>query len=104
MGNLICSMTYGNTLTEPNTYSLDQELTRGLVLDGAIAVLDRTIARADNLNSTAITDGITPTRNVARTHDAANRLTNGQRRGEGATGTVRGYIYLYEIAIWPHYL
>ena len=85
MGNLVRSLTYGNTLTETNSYTLDYELTRGLVLDGATKIVDRTLARTDNLNITAITDGITATRNVSFWHEPANRLQNADSAGQWGT-------------------
>ena len=74
LSRLISALTYGNTLTETDTWSLDYELSRCVVADGATLHVDRTVARADNLNVTAIIDAVTPANNQAFGYSAANRL------------------------------
>ena len=51
---LVSSMSYGNGLTEPDTYSLDYEVNRLLLQNGPTALLDRTHTHTDLLNLTGI--------------------------------------------------
>jgi YD repeat-containing protein len=92
MSNLVKSYTYGNGLTEADTHTLDYELGRCQVSDGATKLVDLTPLRADNLNVTGLTDGVTANRNQSFAYSAANRLTSAGMTGTGGYGT-RGYTY-----------
>jgi RHS repeat-associated protein len=71
---LVSSMTYGNGLIESDTYSLDYEINRLKVQNGAAIVQDNVCTRTDNLNLTGITDAVTPANNQTFTYSPANRL------------------------------
>jgi hypothetical protein len=86
------STAYGNGLAEAATHTLDYELGRCQVTDGATKLVDLTPLRTDALNVTGITDGVTATRNQSFGYSAANRLTSGAMTGTGGYGT-RGYTY-----------
>jgi hypothetical protein len=64
-------MTYGNGLVESDSYSLDYEINRLLVQNGAASVQDNVCTRADNLN---LTDAVTPANNQTFSYSPANRL------------------------------
>ena len=71
---LLASLTYGNGLTEQNTFTLDYELSRLLVNDGAVALIDRQHNRTDLLNLTGIADAVTPANSATFSYSPANRL------------------------------
>ena len=72
---LVSAMTYGNGLTEADSYSLDYEVNRLLLQNGTTALIDRTHAHGDLLNLTAITDAVTPANSQTFSYSAANRLS-----------------------------
>ena len=101
-------MTYGNGLTETDTYSLDYEINRLLVANGATSLIDRTHARVDSLNLTGITDAVTPANNQTFTYSSVNRLASasgnyglfgwtydgvGNRTGQTLAGVTSAYAY-----------
>ena len=71
---LVCNMTYGNGLVESDSYSLDYEINRLLLQNGATAVQDNVCTRTDNLNLTGITDAVTPANTQTFSYSPANRL------------------------------
>src|SRR5450631_1483460 len=72
---LMSSMTYGNGLTEADTYSLDYEVNRLLLQNGPTSLLDRTHAHTDKLNLTGITDAVTSANSQTFSYSPANRLS-----------------------------
>ena len=72
---LVSAMTYGNGLTEADSYSLDYEVNRLLLQNGPTSLIDRTHAHADLLNLTGITDAVTPANTQTFGYSAANRLS-----------------------------
>jgi hypothetical protein len=58
LSRLVSGITYGNTLTETNTWTLDYELGRCVAQDGPTVHVDATLARADQLNVTGIADAV----------------------------------------------
>jgi RHS repeat-associated protein len=103
------AMTMGNGVTELDTYSLDYEIQRLLVQNGAASLLDRTHNRTDLLNLTGITDAVTPANNQTFGYTPANRLSTasgvygaqswtydgvGNRTAETSGGTAKTYSYL----------
>ena len=75
MTGLVQSLTYGNGLTEQNTFTLDHELGRCEVRDGATALIDVSYGRTDNLNLTAITDAVVTANNQSFAYSNANRMS-----------------------------
>ncbi|MEQ1712006.1 MAG: hypothetical protein ABL908_11475, partial [Hyphomicrobium sp.] len=58
LSNLVKSATHGNGLTTTNTHTLDYELGRCEVRDGALSLIDKSYTRSDKLNITSITDAV----------------------------------------------
>ncbi len=105
---LVSSMSYGNGLTETDTYSLDYEINRLLVQNGAASVQDNVCTRTDKLNITGITDAVTPANNQTFAYSPANRLSSaagnygtfgwtydgvGNRTGQTLGGVTAPYAY-----------
>ncbi len=105
---LVSSMTYGNGLVESDTYSLDYEINRLLVQNGAASVQDNVCTRTDNLNLTGISDTVTPANSQTFTYSPANRLASatsnygvfgwtydgvGNRTGQTLGGVTAPYAY-----------
>lgn len=67
---IIKSFDYGNALSQLNTVNQDHALDTLSVMDGVTTVLLRTHARANKLNLTGITDGLTPANNQSFAYDA----------------------------------
>jgi YD repeat-containing protein len=106
--DLLQSLTYGNGLVLAKTYSLDNELTRLKVSNGATIIVDRTYVRADLANLTGVIDGIAASNNESLGYNDAARLSsasgafgtrswtydsNGNRLSETANGVVSAYAY-----------
>ena len=70
------SCTFGNGLTEANTFTLDLEVNQLRLSDGATALINRAHTRTDALNLTNITDAVTAANNQSYWQNAANRLQN----------------------------
>ncbi|MBA4233984.1 MAG: hypothetical protein C0465_25765, partial [Ralstonia sp.] len=68
------SFTHGNGLATTNTHTLDYELSRCRVTDGALALIDKSYTRADKLNITSITDNVAPANSLALGYNKPNRL------------------------------
>ena len=105
---LVSSMTYGNGLIESDTYSLDYEINRLLVQNGATSVQDNVCTRTDHLNLTGITDAVTPANTQTFSYSPANRLATangnygvfgwtydgtGNRTGQTLGGVTAPYAY-----------
>ncbi|MEQ1711797.1 MAG: DUF6531 domain-containing protein, partial [Hyphomicrobium sp.] len=58
LSNLVKSFTHGNGLATTNTHTLDYELSRCQVKDGALSLIDKSYTRSDKLNITSITDAV----------------------------------------------
>lgn len=76
ISRLVKNFTYGNALTQENTYTNDYEVGQCQVKDGATVTLGRLHARTDALNLTGITDQVTTANNQTFAYSAANRLTS----------------------------
>ncbi|MEQ1714286.1 MAG: hypothetical protein ABL908_23205, partial [Hyphomicrobium sp.] len=76
LSNLVKSFTHGNSLVTTNTHSLDYELSRCQVTDGALSLIDKTYTRADKLNITSITDAVAPGNSQSLWYNKSNRLQN----------------------------
>jgi RHS repeat-associated protein len=105
MSALLSGLTYGNGLVLSDTYTLDYEINRILLLNGAADVIDRSHQRTDLLNLTGITDAVTPANTQTFGYSPVNRLASatstgsygtygwtydgvGNRTGQTLTGTV----------------
>jgi RHS repeat-associated protein len=74
LSGLVNALSYGNGLSELNTFTLDYELSVLGVYDGATGVINRTHTRSDNLNLTGITDAVTAGNSQSFAMSNANRL------------------------------
>jgi RHS repeat-associated protein len=76
LSRLVSGITYGNTLTESTTWTLDYEQSRCVLQDGPTVHVDATLTRADGLNITGIADAVTPANLQSLGYSAPNRLTS----------------------------
>lgn len=81
---LVKGLSYGNGLTETNTWTQDYEQGRCEVKDGSTALIDDTFGRSDLLNLTGITDGVVSGNTQSFAYSAANRLKD----ASGAYGSL----------------
>jgi len=86
---LVSGMTYGNGLTEADSYSLDYEVNRLLLQNGPTSLIDRTHSHTDLLNLTGITDAVTPANTQSFSYAATNRLAT-------ASGVYGAYSWSYD--------
>ena len=90
LSRILEAFTYGNGLTEANTWTQDYELGRCQLFDGATTLVDRSLVRADALNLTGITDNVTAANSQTFGYSAANRLN-------AASGSYGTYSWSYDL-------
>ncbi|MEQ1712333.1 MAG: RHS repeat-associated core domain-containing protein, partial [Hyphomicrobium sp.] len=71
---LVKSFTHGNGLATTNTHTLDYELSRCHLKDGALSLIDKSYTRSDKLNITSIVDGVAPSNSQSLWYNKSNRL------------------------------
>ncbi len=91
MSGLLKSATLGNGLSLTETYSLDYELSRLEVKNGATPVIDLSYARGDALNLTGITDNVTAGDSQTFGYTPANRLGSA-----ASSGTYGNFTWTYD--------
>ena len=74
MSNVIQAMAFGNGLDLSNSFQQDYFVDAMTTSDGATALIDRSHARGDLINLTAITDNIDPAADQSFGYTASNRL------------------------------
>ncbi len=74
LATIVKSFTHGNGLATTNTHTLDYELSRCQVKDGALSLIDKSYTRSDKLNITSITDAVAAGNSLALGYNKSNRL------------------------------